>query len=227
MRHVGLLVFIALLMVILAACGEDASRTPVEGDTLLHVTFEDPADWETGAFPVDAETPASVLAIDGGQYRIDHRAAESASFVWGAGGDMVENVIVETQTEQVSTENDNFYGIGCRLHEGREGISGYVLLISGDGHYGIARLSNRSLSFILDWHQTDAINKGRADNTIRAVCVDDYLALYANDEFLGDVTDDRFMQPGQVGLFAGVTKDHLVSVVFDDMTLYEGRLEDE
>jgi hypothetical protein len=103
-------------------------------------------------------------------------------------------------------------------------VSGYVLLISGDGHYGIADLSRRSLDFILEWHQTDAIHQGQATNTLRAVCVDDYMVLYVNGKFLGEVQDSRYARAGKIALVAGAAEDTAVSVAFDDLTVYEGAL---
>jgi hypothetical protein len=54
--------------------------------------------------------------------------------------------------------------------------------------------------------------------------VDDYLAVYANGKFLGDVTTSTYNRPGQVGLIAGVTGEAEVSVAFDNLAVYEGSL---
>jgi hypothetical protein len=119
----------------------------------------------------------------------------------------------------------------CRVNAEGEG---YAFLISNDGFGAIAYAdkgaSERgSLSFLFDWVESDAINAGQAENTIRAVCVDDYLALYVNGEFVGDVEDDRFTSGGQAGLIAGLfieSGDELGEVIvdFDDLTVSEGSL---
>jgi hypothetical protein len=210
---------------ILAACSEDdPAREVTQGEELFAVGFDAPGTWEEGAYPADA--PTSILTIADGRYEIEHRAEGSSSFTWGAGGEDYQNVIVEVNAEQLSDENDNLYGVACRLAENSDGSqNGYALLISGDGHYGIATIRNDTLNFLLDWHQSDAIHQGQAANTIRAVCVDDYLAIYANGTFLGDVTDSTYLRPGQVGLVAGVTRDSAVRIAFDDLTGYDGALE--
>ncbi len=225
-KRFWLIVGALLLAALLAACGNsNPSREVQQGDVLLREDFAAGAQWETGRFPADAEDPTAVLAVEDGRYRIDYRAGGSASLTWGLGGDEYENVVVEVTTEQLSAEDDNLYGVGCRMVTDERGdVSGYVLLISGDGHYGIAELSRRSLDFILEWHQTDAIHQGQATNTLRAVCVDDYLALYVNDEFLGEVQDDRYGRAGQIALVAGAAEDTAVSVTFDDLAVYEGAL---
>jgi hypothetical protein len=144
---------------------------------------------------------------------------------WGAGGDAYENVIIEVEAEQLSPEKDTLYGAMCRLVTDDSGnTTGYALLVSGDGQYGIAEVNGRSLSFLLDWHQSKTIKQGQAVNTIRAVCVDNYLAVYANGKFLGDVTSDTYRRPGQVGLIAGVTGGAEVYVAFDNLAVYDGSL---
>jgi len=217
-----LLAILAGLM--LAACGsDDPSKTSTQGAELLSVAFDAVGSWEEGAFTDADDGTASTLAIINGRYQIDHRSGRGASFTWGAGGDAYENVIIEVEAEQFSDENDNLYGVLCRLATDDSGnASGYALLISGDGHYGIAEFRGSSLDFLLEWHQTNDIHKGQAANTIRAVCVDDYLALYANGKFLGEARDDTYRRAGQVGLLAGITGDASVRVAFDDLKVYEG-----
>lgn len=223
-----LLIALGIAALVLAACGgSDPSYRPVAGETLLSETFDAPGSWEEGAYPPEAADPASRLAITGGRYEIAHRAERAASFTWGAGGAGYEDVIVEVRTEQLSTDKDNLYGVLCRLAQDDAGDwSGYALLISGDGHYGIADLSRGSLDFLLDWHQSGAIRQGQAANTIRAVCAENYLAVYANGEFLGEVKDSLYRRAGQVGLIAGASEGVAVRVAFDDLTVFAATLSD-
>lgn len=226
-RSVWVLAAFALVL-LLAACGgdDDASKSPVTGDEVFRAVFDEPGPWDTGTRTDENGDPLSSLAVVDGRYQIDHMAARSSSFVWGAGGEAVENAIIEVDVEQLSAEKDNLYGVACRLAADERGdTSGYALLLSGDGHYGIAEIRSQSLSFLLEWHQSDVIEQGAASNTIRAVCVDDYLAVYANGKFLGEITDDTYRRAGQVGLLAGVTAEADVSVAFDNLVVYEGALD--
>jgi hypothetical protein len=211
------------LVILLAACASnDATKTATKGDELLAVTFDAPRSWEEGSYAGDTE---ATLAIIDGRYQIDYRAGRSPSFVWGVGGDAYENVIVEVETEQLSATQDNLYGVICRLRlDDRGDPTGYALLISGDGHYGIAEITSDSLTFLLDWRQSAAVRQGRAMNTIRAVCADDYLAIYVNDKFMGEVKNETFRRAGQVALIAGVTGGAEVSVAFDNLAVYEGAI---
>ncbi|HML22592.1 MAG TPA: hypothetical protein PKD09_13140 [Aggregatilinea sp.] len=223
-RH--LLGILAVVIMAIAACQPDPKHQVETGAELLSATFDDPSSWESGAYPVNAEEPDSTLSVVDGRFRIDHRSTGSPSFTWSLGGDAYQNVVIEVETQQISDEENNLYGVACRLTTDDSGdATGYVLLISGDGYFGFARLSNRSLEFLIDWRQNNAIRKGKASNTIRAVCVDDYLALSVNGEFLGDITDDKYAdQSGQVGMVAGVTTDASVSIDFDNLIVYEGRI---
>jgi hypothetical protein len=217
------------VLLLLSACGHAPAEQIDQGAELLTITFDNSGDWEEGtfAYPTDAAEPdsTSTLAIRDGQFLLEHQALESSSFAWSVGGDAYENVIIEVEAEQVSSENDNLYGVGCRLTVDDEGdVSGYALLISGDGHYGLARVNSGNLTFILDWHQTEKIKQGRASNTIRAVCIDDYLALYVNGEFMGDAVDETYLRAGQAGFIAGVTESGEVSITFDNLSIYEGSI---
>ncbi len=229
-RHffaVGIMLSAAVLL--LVSCEkDDPSQTANQGAELFRESFDESGPWEEGTYP--AEEPTSSLAIVNGRYRIDHESEPGASFIWGESktlDDNTQNVIIEVQVEQISTEKDNLYGVLCRLGEDARGnATGYALLISGDGHFGIAELRSNSLAFLLAWHQTDVIRQGASANTIRAVCVEDYLALYVNDTFLGDIKDTMYQRSGPIGLIAGVTEEAAISVTFDDLTVYEGALSD-
>lgn len=222
MKRWGMIGIVGLAL--LAACGSsDPARQAVKGDPLFTLDFATPGAWEEGAYPAGDAAPVSILETGEGRYEIWHRAEGSSSFTWGQGGDAAENVIIEVDAEQLSIYKNNLYGVACRLATDERGEqSGYVLLISGDGHYGIAELQRRTLNFVLEWRQSGEIRQGRAANTIRAVCVDDYLAVYVNGKFLGDVKDDTYRRAGQVGLVAGVTGGEEVRIAFDNLAVYEG-----
>lgn len=218
-----------MLALALVACGSDRpSQKIIAGEVLVSESFDAPAGWEESAYPAEDTTPTARLSVMNGRYEVTHRADRAASFTWGAGVQAPEDVIIEVRTEQLSAEKDNLYGVVCRLAQDENGEwSGYALLISGDGHYGIADLSRGSLEFLLDWHQSGTINQGQATNTLRAACVDDYLAVYVNGKFLGEVKDSRYRRAGQIGVIAGVKAGGEVRVAFDDLTLFAGALTED
>lgn len=217
------------LVMLLAACGKaEPEHKTAPGDELLRVSFDQPGEWEEGIYPADSADPTSTLTVGGGRYRIDHRAESSASFIWGTGGADYANVIIDLDAEQLSSATDTLYGAACRLDTSDpDNPTGYALLISGDGHYGIATLKNRSLTFLVEWHQSDAIHSGQAANHVRAICIDNYLALYVNDKFVGDITDRAYNRAGSVGLIAGANAGTSISAAFDNLVVAEGSIVEE
>ncbi len=96
---------------------------------------------------------------------------------------------------------------------------GYVFLIQGSGSFAIMRARGRELTPLVNWTASDAINRGAAQNRIRAICVGNYLALYVNDQFLGDATDDTY-GAGQVGLAASAANRLGTRIAFDNLTIF-------
>ena len=219
--------YFLLLMLILAACGAAEAMHDADdietGDTIQTLDFEAADSFETGDFP---ESNAS-LTLENGLYRVTQRGNHTA-YIWGQGGESVQDVQIDVEAESVSEYSNNLYGVMCRVNE--DG-AGYTFLISNDGFGAIARTDGRSLTFIFDWTQNDAINKGTSSNSIRAVCSGEYLALYVNDKFVADVEDDRYSDAGQVGLLAGIlvetSNDEGEAVVeFDNLILKEVTIRD-
>lgn len=97
---------------------------------------------------------------------------------------------------------------------------GYLFLIQGGGSYGIFRARGRNLTPLVNWQTSDAINPGRAQNHLRAVCVGDYLAFYINDRLVAEATDNTY-QRGQVGLAASAATRLGALIEFDNLTVSE------
>lgn len=95
---------------------------------------------------------------------------------------------------------------------------GYLFLIQGSGMFAILRARDRDLTPLVNWTASDAINQGLADNHIRAVCLNDYLALYVNDKFVGDAIDSAYTT-GQVGLAASGATRLGARITFDNLTI--------
>ena len=98
---------------------------------------------------------------------------------------------------------------------------GYLFLLQGSGSYGIFRARGRNLTALVDWAASDVVNPAMEMNTLRVVCVDDYLALYVNGQLLAQATDDTYSE-GQVGLVASASNRLGATVEFDNLTVYEG-----
>jgi hypothetical protein len=99
---------------------------------------------------------------------------------------------------------------------------GYLFLIQGTGSFAIMRARGRNVVPLVDWTVSDKINIGPARNSIRAVCAGDYLAMYVNDQYVGEATDDTY-QSGQVGLVASAANVLGLRVEFDNLSISEAR----
>jgi hypothetical protein len=95
---------------------------------------------------------------------------------------------------------------------------GYLFLVRGDGSYAIMRARGQVVRPLVNWGFSSAINQGAVANHVRVVCVEDYLALYVNDQFVADATDDAYTR-GQVGLAAAAVDRLGVRVEFDNLSI--------
>lgn len=98
---------------------------------------------------------------------------------------------------------------------------GYLFLIQGTGSWGIFRARGRDVFPLRDWEPSDLVQRGRgARNHLRAICADDYLAFYINEQFVADVQDNAFAN-GQVGLAAGAFSRLGAEISFDNLVVSE------
>jgi hypothetical protein len=102
---------------------------------------------------------------------------------WGRSNSQFENVVIEADVTMIAgPANDNAgFGVLCRLTERDDtSVDGYMLAISGDGYYSIRSISASTMTALVDWTYSDAINQGNATNKIRATCSGSDLSLEVN-----------------------------------------------
>lgn len=151
-----------------------------------------------------------------GRFQIDFRGRR---YVWSQRNGDFDDIVIEAHATQVSDYDHNAYGLACRLDQGNRG-TGYYFLISGDGYASIRWSTGRSLEPIVSAAPSQHIRRGAARNRLRVVCVEDYLALWVNGEFVADARDRRAAR-GAVGL-AGVMnyEGKRLSVEFDGLKIW-------
>lgn len=225
MRLYAIMSLICLGLIV--ACQPDKLHSTDEislGAEQYQITFENPDDFETGQSP----DQSGQLSIENGQYVIEQTSPRTR-FYWGQGGDAIQNLAVEVVTQAEGTPTNNLYGVMCRVDD--QG-TGYAFLISNDGYGAIARsdagIQSLSLDFLRPWQQHEAI-KPTESNTVRGVCIDNYLALYVNDTLIVDVEDARYSEAGQVGMIAGIflkpnAPAGTIRASFDDLTVFPAEL---
>lgn len=198
---------VLLMILLLVACG-GPSQEYETGDVLLTESFDESAAWETySSGPVD-------FRVSDGAYRVQ---TGDEGYIWGLNGKEHDNVVIEVTSTQHSSFENNAYGVMCRSDTSNNG-DGYYFLISGDGYYAISKGEGDDVNELVGWTASSAINEGRATNTIRAVCIDNYLALYVNGKFIEE-TEDSDYSSGYAGFAATAFDGGDTDITFDNLTI--------
>ena len=105
-------------------------------------------------------------------------------------------------------------------HEDTVGVAVVEDIEPGMSLTGWVMDTDRTITPLVNWSQNEAINQGPGRNNLRAVCMGDYLALYVNDTFVGDATDNMYSS-GQVGLAASASGRFGAVIEFDNLVVHE------
>jgi len=197
---------------------EDASIDVSDPELVLEIEFDDEDDWEfyeddTGSVEVDDRDEVYVIQDDW---------SEDRAYLWGQDpeGRIFGNIVIQVETEQLSNEDNNGYGVMCRADPSNNGY-GYIFYISGDGFAVIYRSDEDGVEQIFEWEANDAINQGEDENELIIVCVDEYLGFFVNGELVGEAEDDVFDEG--VIAFAASTfeEDEEIEVAYDNLLVWE------
>jgi hypothetical protein len=191
---------------------EDAGIEIEDSELVLHEPFEDEDAWELGEYDTGS------MYIDDEQYFVT--SEEGGVFLWGQNTEEHSNVVIQVTAEQISDEDNNSYGIMCRANP-ENNADGYHFRITGDGAALIFTYEGGRQRALVEENDVDAINQGQEVNTITAVCIDTYMALFVNGEFVLEFADDTYSE-GVTGLAAGnVLGDTDTEIAFDDVYIWE------
>ncbi len=207
---------LTLCLLLGAAC--QPARPSAEyrtGDILLEEDFSSPFAWENYSTP----DGATQLRVEDGVYRM---TMGGGGYNWALNNQNHTDVVIEVYASQLSEDDNNAYGVVCRADPAGGG-GGYYFYISGDGYWSIRRGQGRTVTSLVDFTQSDAIHKGQSINLIRALCIEDYLALYINDQFVGEVRD-RNLVNGVAGFSLAVPEDVSADISFDNLRIIEASL---
>jgi hypothetical protein len=183
-------------------------------DLIADETFDSVGEWRT----YDGGENL-YMNVEDGVYRIN---LSQRQIVWTQAPIQHDNAVIEATVTQGSDYNHNAFGIACRLSPSNNG-RGYYFLISDDGYYTIRWNNGRSLDNIVPATPSSAIKTGQS-NIIRAVCIDDYLALWINDEFVAEAYDKKSSN-GVIGLSGVMNYDgRNLTVEFDDLKVWNAML---
>lgn len=187
------------------------SRNFTTHEQLLDETFDTPASWDI------YNLQGAVLQVVDGGYRVQ---AGISQYVFGLNREQYDNVVIEAEAYLKSDYRKGIFGVMCRASSGGRG---YYFVMSADGNFSIRRGAGNAVDPLIQWQATSAIHTETGRNLLRIVCIDDYLALYINGQFVADTTDTRYRR-GAIGFTAALptrakTGD-LVDVIFDNLRVW-------
>jgi hypothetical protein len=134
---------------------------------------------------------------------------------WSVAGKNFKDVQIEVDATRLDGPDDNDFGLLCRY---LNKSNFYMLVVTSDGYYGIAKMKSGQYSMIGSeqlQYTSSAIHGGNAFNHLRADCVGSALTLYANGQMLMEAKDTDFAS-GDVGVLAGAYNTPGVDILFDN-----------
>lgn len=217
-HRLAFIVFMSSILVLIGCRAEQVFTTQdesVQRDILL---YEDDF---TNSFDWDTQAQGTVrIGVEDGAYRM---RSDSTAYVRGFNTRSYDNIIIQVDVLQVTDHENNAYGVMCRASPGDTSSAGYYFLIGADGSYSIRVGRGGEVEPLVNWARTNTVNQRAGRNVIRVVCVDDYLALYINNEFVVDVRDDRFRN-GFVGFALATSAGSTSEVAFDNVRIWSANV---
>lgn len=122
----------------------------------------------------------------------------------------------EMMIVNAGNEDQAIYGVMCRVQPDGSGI---FFAIRADGFASIQKVSNGSLTPLLDWSQDDWINTGIDSNVIEGDCIGSEYKMFVNGEYIGKGEDNTFVS-GNIGL-AGFSLSGTTQADFDYVRVYK------
>jgi len=188
----------------------EPTSQPQPPGVLLEDNFENPdSGWEIGDYD------SGSVGYENGSYFVE--ATIEDNLMWGTAGMVFENTDITVETRQIAAppNDNNGYGIMCRVQSGDDG---YALRISGDGYAAIQYFLGGELVQLVEWFETPLIRQGNTANIMRAVCDGPNLSLYINGELAAQATDYTFNR-GDIALAATSFEPEPTKILFDNITV--------
>lgn len=175
---------------------------------------------DDGAWDFYEDETGYVRSTDG---HFEIQRDETQSFLWGQDNQLrsYENSVVQVETEQLSDEDNNGYGVMCRKDPDFTSLDGYAFLVSGDGFVRIMKYRDGEAIDLVAWESNDAVNQGEDENELVAVCVDNYLGFYVNGELVAEAEDDEYTEGVTAFLAIIYEEGEEVVVAFDNLMVWE------
>jgi hypothetical protein len=126
----------------------------------------------------------------------------SMGLIWSIREFDYEGIALEVDGTRLEGPEDSYFGVVCKFSD--EGDNYYALVIADNGFYGFGIMENGEYEFMdTGFDENGAIKRGQGEtNRIRGVCNGNHFLIYANNELLLDVWEDK-LEEGIIGLVVG------------------------
>jgi hypothetical protein len=176
------------------ACIHQTDLAPHDWDVVVCDSFGTNArDWPEGDYAGDLITGDKF--ITSGRYRWEGNAIDSV--IWWSVPDMdsVSDFYLTAKARRVSGVEDGQYGLIFR----RSDKQNYGLFKIEDSQYfKFAIRHEGEWDTVIDWTESLAIRPGET-NRLTVVAVGSHFTFYINDQYVGEVDEDRLSE-GEAGL---------------------------
>jgi hypothetical protein len=182
------------------------------------ILFQDNFDNPRSGWDVETLTDGSLGYIDG-QYDIMSKKDGTALF--GVAYQSFTDTLINVDTFQISgpENNHDVYGVLCRATYATK-LHAYAFVISGDGLYGISKITDDGSISLTTGSAQNLINQGNASNHLIVGCVGDHLILWVNGTQIADYHDSTYTK-GDIGLLAETDDETAMEARFDNLMVTE------
>jgi hypothetical protein len=212
---------ICVLILLLGACVPtsppvEAPRSTIVTQRLLNEPFSFIGNWSSYQY--------DDLFMDIVDSSFQAESGRAGRFAWSSNDEDYEDTILEVDITWLSDYKQAMVGVICR---GQATGNGYYVLISYDGNFSIRRGGQYTDNALRKWRRQRDIPRDGSPTRMRVVCVDNYLGLYINGEYIDGAVDSRF-NAGLIGLVVGLPSntgdDDIVAVQFDNLRVWNAEL---
>lgn len=123
-------------------------------------------------------------------------------------GEDESNFVLEVIALPLHASESELYEVGL-VYRAQDARHYYALAVGTDGYYSIVRAEGGNLTRLVEWNQFPHILRGLEANRLLVTCDGPTCTFRINDEYVTDVTDDRWLS-GDVGLWARSTDGKLL-----------------
>ncbi len=173
------------------------------------------ADFSSGKGWHTEENDRFHFAFQDGGYVIGVDIRNAA--IWSIRDDTYTDVILETSAQRQSGAQNGYYGVVCR-HMDSDNY--YGLVIGSDGAYGILKMMDGKIDFLVEGIAPDGVIQAGDANLVRAECIGETLTLYANGQKLAE-TQDSDLESGAIGMLAGTRNTPGFEAIFKTFKVYQ------